>query len=335
TGLEETQLEEANISAAINDRYINSLYDYFNSGKGQNRLVSGLNLSNPVTQRFPIGIDQEGQPLIAVIGIEFTPRSAYLHLVSWDVQGGGTPIRFAATAVPATPHGMKSKAHLVALGTASANGKAEKITEAFELTYSGGDSRMYCDCEGYKELELERGIRIAPEVITRRDNEEPVVLDLKSKKEKVDTYLGDVRQLPEFKISGLPEFVFKPKTGKLDLRTSEKINLNSGVTQRYDLPQNPVWRGLAMKDVALELPSSYNITGKNEPLTLERGELFLDEEQLAYGLFTKDNLLSLSEGRIEKWAYSVDKMSLEMVKGEESNLFIKGQVKTPVFDKGF
>ncbi|MEM1319798.1 MAG: hypothetical protein AAGG75_06045 [Bacteroidota bacterium] len=328
------QLAAANIRSAITDDYIDDLYNYFTGGKGQRRLVSGLNLSDPVTQRLPIGLDQDKQPTVAVIGIEFTPRSAYLHLASWSVIGQGTPIRFAATAVPATPHGMKSKAHLVALGTANIDGRTEKITEAFEITYSG-DSRMYCDCKGYKEQDLEKGIRIAPKVIARADNGAPVVLDLKRKKGDIETYLGDVQELPEFKFAALPDFVFQPRGGKLDLRTNEKANLNSNVMERYNSPQNIEWRGLAMKNVALELPPSYNLTGKNEPLQLESGELFINEEQLAYGLFTKNNLLSLSEGRIEKWAYSVDQLRFEIPENLESKFSINGQLKTPIFEESF
>ncbi|MEO0474027.1 MAG: hypothetical protein AAF206_30740, partial [Bacteroidota bacterium] len=175
--LDASQIVPEKIAAAVNGQYAQALDQFFANGDGQSRLVSELNAANPAVNSLPLGLDQPEQPIVAVVGMAFTPRSAYLHLVSWEAQPGKAMARFAATAVPATPHGVKDEAYLVALNQDGYTGREQILTESMSLVSSGGnETHMLCDCKGYQGLELEEGVRIDPELIRQAENGQPVVL---------------------------------------------------------------------------------------------------------------------------------------------------------------
>jgi hypothetical protein len=334
--LDRIDLQPANVTTALNSRYIDDLGTYFYSGIGQNRLTSGLNLADPNAQSLPIGLDQEGQPLVAVIGIDFSPSSAYLYLASWQDQERGEPLRFAATALAATPYGMKDGAHLVVLNDGGFSGNTEKITEAFEITYSGGaDSRMYCDCKGYEELELEGKVQVAPGLMQEAGTGNPVVLNFKKNNQDAATYLGRLKPIPDFTIPTLPGFVFKPEKGSLDLQQEDRLKLDGTVTRNYAAPENTTWRGLVMEGVAVRLPEPMLLPGLDPSFVLTQGQLFVDDRQIAYGRFTENNPLALNNGKMGPWRYSIDQMELEIKEGETNGLTLSGKIQTPVFDDPF
>lgn len=334
--LNREQLQPENVPNAINRQYIAQLKTYFEAGYGQDKLTSTLDVDEPLTLNLPLGLDQQEQPLIAVIGIDFSPQSAYLHLAAWQDQDQGSPIRFAATAVPATPYGMLNGAHLVPLIPSAHIIRKYNISEVLELIYTlNTDSRMSCNCAGYEQLDLAEKVRVSPGLIRENITGDPLVLDVQKQKLEPGTYLGDLKPLPNFTVNSLPGFVFKPRSASLDLQQQARLKLDKGSTYNYKAPQKNTWRGLAMEDVALELPAKYNVTGAQNRITLDRGILFVDEQEVAYGQFYSQDLMNLDQGAIGKWAYSVDHLGVEIREGHTEGLAFTGQVKVPIFTEPF
>ncbi len=320
----------------IDASYMNNLQQFFNTGPGTNHLLSSLNLSDPNPISLPIGMDVTEGPIIAVTGLRFTPRGAYLNLMTWVEQEAGNSLRFAATTVPATPYGMKDGAYLGILNANELSGITEKITEAFELIYlESTDARIYCDCEGAENLNLGKSIQIAPSLMKEANTDRPVVLEVKENDQDLETYLGDLGQIPAFTINSLPEFEFSVGQASLDLKQDEGLLLDNATPSNYPAPNEDAWQGLVMKQVEVTLPNSLILPGLAPDLTLREGELFVDDHQLAYGQFTENNLLSLEKGRMGPWPYSVDRMSLELIDGQSDGLEVAGKIQTPVFDDPF
>ncbi len=331
--LDEIQLRKDNVTTRVNDSYVNELDNFFNTGIGTTRLVSGMNLSTNVGSNLPVAFDKQGQPMIAVIGMHFTPTNAFLNLVSWNLTDSQSPMRFAATALQATPHGVKNGSHLVFLNKNSQE-LSSPITNAFQLAYTGDlSSQMNCDCEGYKDLDMESDLQVVKTVLQRNDNSEAVVLNLENENIDKATYVGTVNELPAFKITGIEEMVFNTNGGQLDLKNDQTI-ITPNPSSEYQLPTTNEWRGLSLTNVSTNLPSDYNFMGST-PIGLNADNLFIDEQNVAYGKFEGTNLVSIESGKVERWAYSVDTLSLKIIDNAKEEPRLAGQIKTPVFTETF
>lgn len=320
------------VGNTINEQYFTQLSDYFNTGFGTSRLVSKMNLADPSGNNLPVALDQNDKPSVAVIGMHFSPKKAFLQLASWKKQADGPDMRFAAIDVPATPHGIRSNSQLQLLNNSNAKGKSA-IIPAFELAYAGtASTRMDCDCKGYKDLNLEAAILVSDEIIKRADNDQPVLLELKDKNTAIETYTGEVKKINAFKINGIDDITFEPKKGQLDLSADQTLPIQT--TTAYSLPSQANWRGLVINDITAKLDKKYNFIN-NKEISLKGEKLFIDENKVAYGKFAATNILSFKDGKFEKWAASVDTLSLVVKDGKTQGTGISGQLQTPVFKETF
>ncbi|MEO0473743.1 MAG: hypothetical protein AAF206_29290, partial [Bacteroidota bacterium] len=133
----------------------------------------------------------------------------------------------------------------------------------------------------------------------------------------------------------MPGYTFKAKSASLDLQTNELLELDRGRTQAYPNPTALPWRGVVMEKVSTELPARFDVSGGDKPVKLDKGILFLDDKQVAYGRFSKENILSLSEGRMGTWPYSIDTLSLSIRDGVSEGASISGSIRVPIFDDAF
>ena len=322
------ELKSNKIAENIDNDYIVRIDDFFKKGQGRNRLVSGFNLANPVAVDLPLGMDSKNNPTIAVIGIEFTPRNAYLQLVSWQDEGGKEMMRYAATNIESTPFGLKNGAHLVPIGGDSGN---KNISGAFNIGYRrNGSSKMNISCEGFQELELTPFVFISSDLMTESSGNEQVFLQPNTPTSTPDTYIGAVRNLPDLTVSSLPDFVFKPGKTFVDLSSNATLE-NAPKITGFQLPSAANWRGLVMDNVVVELPKEYDFTGSGRKVSVPGGQIVLDDKEIVYGLVSRDNLVSLDEGKMGNWGYSVDNFIINFRNGSTNGAQLQGKMKVPVF----
>jgi len=333
--LDASEILPVTIADNVDQNYISQLNGFFTNGNGINRLVSGLDPAEPQTSNLPLALDQEDEATVAVIGINFTPRNAYLNLVSWQEQDGEF-LRLAGTSIPATPFGIKSGAHLVSLGGSNSGAEnGTEITPIFSISYAGSvDTKMDCSCLGYKDMKLKPNVVISTEIMNKYGSTEAVFLKPKSNTEDYENYIGELKDIPDFTLVGLPGFEFKPKKAYLDLSQEQNLD-NSYPNSTYTSYQESTWRGMILEDVEVKIPKEYDFTGKDKRITLDKGELFIDENDLAYGQMSKSNMLSLDDGRMGNWAYSVDKYGIEISDGQTNSAILEGNVQVPIFKELF
>ncbi|MEE9372648.1 MAG: hypothetical protein V3V00_06300 [Saprospiraceae bacterium] len=333
--LNQNQLRAKNIANSIDKKYVNNLRSFFTKGQGVSRIVSSLNITDQSGKNLPLAIDQTDQPSVAVIGMQFTAKNAYLNLASWKDQGGAEdPLRFAATALRATPHGVKKNAHLVLLNNPETSEGENKLLKSLSITYTASeDSRMYCDCKGYQELELEKSLKISKDIAVQVGNKERLNLDVLS--EGFEDKVTPIGKLPAFEIVGLKDFEFESTSGTLDLSDKESVENIDLDSDEYEKYKDPSWKGVILSDVALKGGKGNKILGNEKTISMKGGKLFIDGDNLAYGLIKDKNILPLEKGKMGDWPYSIDEASFEIKDGESEGLELSGVIKLPVFDDTF
>lgn len=320
-------INKDNVKNYITQDYTSKVYQQINDQS----IVSKLSESNIKINSLPLALSNSNfsNELACVIGVNFTPTNAYLNLVSRNKNGD----IYAATGIPSTPYGMKSDAYMVPIAQNSKNGSVTKLLETIEIAPSlDDDSKITCDCNGYKEVRQKNVLQIAPSIIVRADNGNPVVLDIKDHSGDNATYFGEISKLPEFQIKGLDQFNFNSKKILIDLSENNALESAAKYTEKDNEVTKLTWKGIALLDASVEIPKSYNLLNANESLILDKGEILINKNEIVYGSFAKENLISIKSGKVENWRYSVDKYAVEINKGKVGGATISGKLKLPIAD---
>lgn len=330
--LSKEQLSPENIARYVNNQYTADLYRSINDSKKVSLLTDDVSRRN----ELPLALVNEQNPsmMVCVTGIYFTPSHAFLNMVGLNDTGEGSTFDIsAATAIQATPYGLKSGSYLVPISRSSGPGSARQIIPTIEMMVStDGSSKLFCDCSGITESKLKENLRISKDIIVRADNGGPVVLELSDKKADAKTYFGEVKGLPAFEINGLEGFRFNANKVMVDLSNTKTMENGAKFQASEEGILDPTWRGAVIQEASVSLPEAYNVFSGKGRLTLDKGEILLNENNIPYGSFSKENLISIDNGKVENWRYSVDKYSLEFLKGQIVGPSISGRLKLPVAD---
>ncbi|MEM9527377.1 MAG: hypothetical protein AAGA31_12255, partial [Bacteroidota bacterium] len=335
--LTEVELEPNLIGNRLDQAYVADLDNFFENGLGTSRKVSQLNIANPNAITLPLAMDRQDSPMIVPIDIRFTDQKALLTLVSWLPAEAGNQLRFAATNVEAVPTGLKQGKYLELLNGGS-QGAANQVIPSIEMSFRDDPNekgKIFVNCTGFQGSELPNDLRVTSTVLERADNGMPVVLSLPSDANSFQDYLGQVQQIPDFKITGLDDWTFSAGNGALDLRSAEKLLFQNALPDVYRAPELPNWRGLVINDLGVQVPGEYNLTQAGTPLQLSGGRLFLNDEGVAYGSVETGSLVSIDQGVAGKWRYSMDRLAL-VINGDAGPLVrLSGQLLPDVISEGF
>jgi len=329
--LTDAQLKESQIGNYINNSYFTS--KLLPEMDRSNNYVVDLDVNSPKVNTLPIAMGAGGAvPTIYVIGMQFTPTNAFLNLagLQTDAVDNISGI-YAATAIQATPYGLKNGSYLVPVGQSSGNGNAVSIIPSIDLIQStDGGSRITCDCNGYLEAKLKNALQISPDIIVRSDNGGPVVLDLKETKADKETYFGESKKMPEFEFKGLEKFKFSANRVFVDLSNTAVIENSAKYNTADKNIVDPNWKGVIIQDASVTLPESFNILNNKTALVLDQGEILINENSIPYARFSKNNLIGIEQGKVENWKYSVDNYTLSIENNTVVGPSISGQIKLPI-----
>ncbi|MBK6351977.1 MAG: hypothetical protein IPF46_00905 [Saprospiraceae bacterium] len=319
------QINSSNVKDYFSVEYVEKLY----SNIGDQSRIADLPQDNFKLNKLPLVLSNAKYPNdgVGVAGVYFTPKNAFVNLVSRNTQGD----IFVGTNIPATPYGLKSGVYLVPLHFSANRSGGEKITETIILAgLQSAGSKIECDCNGFQNIRAKTGLIISPQIIHQVDNAAPISLTTEKSVNDIGTYIGKVSLSSAFAVNGLEGFKFIPKSGTLDLNPNGAV---SGQTS----PElsNPAWRGLIIDDMVLELPKKYNVVHPSKPILLEKGSLIIDDKDIQKGFFYQKDVLSFSKGRMGPWAYSIDSIVMNISKDRTSNLNLRGQILTPFLTMHF
>ncbi|GAA4273758.1 hypothetical protein GCM10022258_30520 [Aquimarina gracilis] len=121
-----------------------------------------------------------------------------------------------------------------------------------------------------------------------------------------------------------------------DLRT-ENVSFPQVYHDKGWLLPNPnTWRGVYIESLEIGLPKAFkNRNERDQRVSFEAAHLILDSHGVS-GEFSINNLIPLDEGVTSDqngWAYSVDKMTIELVSNHLAGAGFEGQLVLPISDK--
>lgn len=327
------QLKANVIASNLTGSYAKTLYQ---SIKNANK-VSLLSEGNLKKNALPLALQNEEFPttMMAVTDIRFTPTNAYLTLIGLDnaenvpaknIQASDLTIS-AATAIPSTPFGIKNGTYLVPITNTSSANNVNLTATIMKAVSMDSDSRIYCDCNGYKKPQTKEDLYLSDDIVAQASNGQPLKIAVKDGKQPIASYNGDVKAFPEFTVKGVESYTFKSEGGALNLDPSKTLNgLPSSGTSTSP-------KKLWLQKVTTQLPAKYNI-GSSGVVKLS-GDMVIGEDDLEYGYFKKSDILPLNKGVIEKWNYSIDEMSMKLEGKKMAGPTLSGKVKLPVSSQTF
>jgi len=216
------------------------------------------------------------------------------------------------------------------------------------------------DCNGFKEMQIEGEVQFSRNLIVPIDDNGDVLTDKVS-------YQGASRetiQIPnrvkgEFKASAsdwndliveisLTPFVIADKANRFTFSANTAVfDFSTLRTENVTFPQiyydkgwllnEGAWRGVYIGSLEIGLPKAFKSRAQEgkKRVSFEAANLILDSHGVS-GLFSVNNLISLDEGITSKsnaWAYSVDKMSIELVSNQLVGAGFEGRLILPISDE--
>lgn len=135
-----------------------------------------------------------------------------------------------------------------------------------------------------------------------------------------------------FHLKGLKDFGFEVRNAVIDLSdfaNSPSTQFPVNYTNVY--ASNPtLWRGFYIQEFEVRLPSELQAKS-GSPRTITANHLIIDDAGVS-GIFTMNNVLSINEGDMNSWAFSVNQLGVQLLTNNLTSGFLKGEIGVPALD---
>ncbi|SHJ48291.1 hypothetical protein [Aquimarina spongiae] len=233
----------------------------------------------------------------------------------------------------------------------------------FDYESSSVENRTYIkiSCEGVEEMQIEGEVQFSRNLVLPLDKNGdldtretiPYEGALKETIQVPNRVKGEFTALAtawnDFIIEvNLTPFVIADQTDRFTFSANKAIlDLSDLRTENVIFPQQymdngwlinkNVWKGIYVESLEVGLPKAFKSrkeAGKKR-VSFEAANLLLDSHGVS-GLFSVNNLIPLDSGitsETDGWAYSVDKMSIELVSNQLTGAGFEGQLILPISGK--
>lgn len=301
-------------------------------------------LDNLSEVRYPIGVTRTiaGQRYTIVLDCdEITTAGAFLNAyMSFPIPQTGRQLAFAAHRVPLTAEGgLNGVIELALLADEPID-----IGDSSRLVIYGRDregnyhTKAHFNCEGFIDMVIDAGIEFNQDMFVPENPETgqqiPGQMLTTNFVTTIQSWSDMIVQvlLPPFQIKRLKGFGFEIIDASFDF---SDISNPAGIVFPEDYegieifdtrPQ--LWQGFYLRKLLLRLPRELN---EKERLELMAQNVIIDDAGLT-GTFAAENLLSLDEGSIGGWAFSLDRIELNLISNDIVSGGISGKINMPVMD---
>lgn len=282
---------------------------------------------------LPIGIVKQLGVIKYAICIDSarftTGMSKFSAYAAIEMPGTGKKMAFAAKNIGFNPKGVystnNSKLMLVSEHRIKISPKVVMILKP------DGTNYVEWDCNGFKTINLKGYFEFSntmlipdPEV----SNDSVVKASFEVHANDLHNLLAQINITP-FCIKGMKDFAFSVSDATVDL--SELANASSmvfpnGYPNTYGSSPE-MWTGFYMKQFKVKLPKEIS---KGEGRMEVSATNFLIDKMGVSGYFQVANLFSTSEGSMSGWAFSIDKLGVNIVTNHLNGGNIAGSVIIPV-----
>lgn len=303
---------------------------------------------------------------------EYTELTVFVKIILPQSDEQGLPIElfFGANNVKLSHQGgIIGEANLVLLGDIFIpfNGGNWLLILKGGFDYKTGDTQnrtfVTIDCDGVKEIGIEGEVQFSrnmilpvdaqgqplPEMITYTGAvKDPIQIPnrVKGAFKAVASDWNDMIveiSLSPFVLASQPDkFMFSVNQAVFDFSDLRTENVNFP-QHYYDngllLPSADTWRGVYVQSLKVGLPQEFKTEesiSEKKRITFEAANLLIDSYGVS-GYFSAENIIPLKSGRTSEsksWAYSVDKIGIELASNRLIGADFRGKVLLPISDKG-
>lgn len=296
---------------------------------------------------LPLGISKvigNTEFVIAIGGITFTPVAAYMDVyMGTEMPRSGQWLSFQAQAVEMFPEGFGGETNRLLL----AHDIPIRLSNSARLTLKGTEQRTFVewDCQGFRQLGVQGEVEFCPGIIrpaptnrttvasTGMDGEETVKARFETAFTDWDEFIAQI-SLDPFEVDGLNGFVFEVNQAYIDF--SDVYNPTGIIfPEDYQSPYlnagvGTLWQGFYLKQAKVTLPEKLEATaGKEKPKALYVENMIIDDQGVS-GIFSASGIIP--DGSLGGWGYSVDRLSVHLVKNQLKGAEMLGGMQLPIME---
>jgi hypothetical protein len=294
--------------------YISSLNDVslFELPVGIPKLVNGLN--------YDIGI----------YAIRLMPTHAEVDVVmQFEIPQNGKVLTFHARGIKFTrAGGIVGDAKLALIGDYGINFSGDNIQLVVHGSLEGNSSYVTMDCDGFKAMGLDAEVKFSRDILVPEDQNGNVQAGNVSAafNATLNNWNDLIVQLslPSFQVTTMPGMGFSVRDAVLDfsdVRNAPSVKFPNNYNSDYaDAALANLWRGVYIRELAVRLPPEFKNKTNTTRTSFAAYDLLIDHEGFT-GTVMGANLISLNNGDMNGWAFSVDSIRVQF---QKSNLIQAG-----------
>jgi hypothetical protein len=325
------------------DKETARIYSVTQKVKDEGRLIQRLDQAWRL--QYPVGLTSEtGDYVIVLENDEITPEGAFVNAVMCvTLPISNKVIVFKANKIPLTADGgLNGIAELALLQT-----EPVKLTKESRLLINGINAsgiprtRVQFDCQGFKSLIIDATLEFSDasfaleDTVTGKTIPGKLQANFVTTIENINNLIVSI-SLPPFQYKPLRGFGFEVKQATFDFSDlSNPIGAvfpkdYVGITTLMDLPQ--LWRGTYIREATIRLPSKLGSRNGGKKRTAISAENLIIDDYGFSGVFAASNLIPLDKGSIGGWAYSLDRIEVELLTGSLTKAGFQGKLNVPLMD---
>ncbi len=308
----------------------------------QNNLISNLDPSYQV--RYPLGIVKEISGCnytIILESDEITPQGAFINAYMHFVTPQGKALNFVANKIPLSASGgINGVVELALLKDEVINLGMMDLVIYGKSTTGVARSKVHFDCSGFINMVVDAGIELSEHVFVPEDPATGIQLENQKLTANFITSITSWSNLiveislPPFQIKDFKGFGFE--VSQLSFDFSDLSN-PAGMVFPDNYPGlapygnfHALWQGIYMRQAVLRMPPELN---KGKRVQILSRNLILDDSGLT-GFFGAEDLISLDEGDIDGWAFSLDRAGINFICGSLTSAELAGKISLPIMKEG-
>lgn len=311
---------------------VQSLSTYFE--KFSSQLISKIkNYPNTIAYDLPIGMDEKVMT-IAITNLTLTPEQSYFDAITvLDMIDGNAKIALAGQGICVDQNSFCGEEKLFLVEDFAVPAIGIKLKGGFDIDKTS----ITFDKEGFKNLRIVASYTFPENSLIDVNNQKPAEVTLATDTKKGwNDWIADV-DFKTFYISGFPEMTFGPDNQGTKIFYDHSDTRNpDGIPMPYtsqDSNDPPIptdqmnWRGFYIPSISINLPASLtNINGKQLEVKAEK---LIFSEGLS-GNISVNNIMSISDGSLDGWYYSIDQFKINLWKNTFKSSSMSGKMVLPL-----
>jgi hypothetical protein len=266
--------------------------------------------------------------------IRISPTEAKLDATFILEVQSGKPILFSAEDVGFNRGGLNASGKLILQNNVSIS-----MGKAIRLNLIGDQENTFVawGCDGIDSISIDAQIEFCREYVTPLDSvtllplsgNETVKVDLTAKFQSWDDFIVHIN-VPAFALTGKEDYKFVLTNTWLDFSDIENPeNIIYPTHYTHERKGLPTWQGVYFQELSVTLPK-FMAPKDSDELTLGLHNFVFDDKG-ASGRIALTPVLSLSNGTMGGWAFSIDSLDLEITHNRFAEGYMGGLVHVPLF----